>query len=84
MELNDLQLQRADKLARLRAAGIEGYPARAQRTHIISAVLADFDGMMERGEVPSDRALVGGLVRDVCFANARAHFRLALDPAYAG
>ncbi len=50
MELNDLQLQRADKLARLRAAGIEGYPARAQRTHIISAVLADFDGMMERGE----------------------------------
>jgi len=50
MELNDLQLQRADKLARLRAAGIEGYPARAQRTHIISAVLGDFDGMMERGE----------------------------------
>ncbi len=41
-------------------------------------------GMMERGEVPSDRALVGGLVRDICFANARAHFRLALDPAYAG
>lgn len=41
-------------------------------------------GMMERGEVPSDRALLGGLVRDVCFANARAHFRLALDPAYIG
>jgi glucuronate isomerase len=37
---------------------------------------------MERGEIPGERALVGGLVKDICFANARAHFRLALDPAY--
>ena len=37
MELNELQQQRADKLARLRAAGIEGYPARAQRTHALLA-----------------------------------------------
>ncbi|MFZ9858548.1 MAG: lysine--tRNA ligase [Roseiflexaceae bacterium] len=50
MDLNDLQQQRAEKLARLRTAGIEGYPARTQRTHTIKAVLADFDGMMERGE----------------------------------
>jgi lysyl-tRNA synthetase class 2 len=49
MDLNDLQQQRAEKLARLRTAGIEGYPARTQRTHTITAVLADFDGMMERG-----------------------------------
>lgn len=38
---------------------------------------------MERGEIPHDRALVGGMVKAICFANARDYFRLALDPAYA-
>jgi glucuronate isomerase len=38
---------------------------------------------MERGELPADRALVGGMVKAICFANARDYFRLALDPAYA-
>lgn len=38
---------------------------------------------MERGEIPNDRALVGGMVKNICFANARDYFRLALDPAYA-
>lgn len=42
MELNDLQAQRAAKLERLRAAGIDPYPARAARTHQISEVLARF------------------------------------------
>ena len=37
---------------------------------------------MERGELPADSALVGGLVRRICFANARAFFGLELDPAY--
>jgi lysyl-tRNA synthetase class 2 len=50
MELNDLQQQRAAKLERLRAAGIEAYPPRAQRSHTIAAVLADFDALAERGE----------------------------------
>ena len=58
MDLNDLQQQRAEKLARLRGAGIEGYPARTQRTHTINAVLNDFDGMMARGE----RVIVVGRV----------------------
>jgi len=49
MELNELQQQRADKLARLRAVGIEGYPARSQRSHAIAALLADFDAMMTQG-----------------------------------
>jgi glucuronate isomerase len=39
---------------------------------------------MERGEIPNDRALVGGMVKNICFANARDYFRLKLDPAYAG
>ena len=38
---------------------------------------------MERGELPADRALVGGMVKNICFANARDYFRLALDPAFA-
>jgi glucuronate isomerase len=38
---------------------------------------------MERGEIPNDRALVGGMVKNICFANARDYFRLGLDPVYA-
>jgi glucuronate isomerase len=38
---------------------------------------------MERGELPTDRELVGGMVRNICFANARGYFGLELDPAYA-
>ena len=38
---------------------------------------------MERGEIPADRALVGGMVRNICFANARDYFRLELDAEFA-
>ncbi len=37
---------------------------------------------MERGELPNDRELVGGMVRRICFANARDYFRLELDPSF--
>jgi len=33
---------------------------------------------VERGAVPRDLELLSGLVRDICFRNARAHFGLAL------
>lgn len=39
---------------------------------------------MERGELPPDRALVGAMVKAICFANARAYFGLELDPAFRG
>ena len=39
---------------------------------------------MERGELPSDRELIGAMVREICFSNARGYFRLGLDPSYAG
>ncbi|WP_415910801.1 glucuronate isomerase [Oleiharenicola sp. Vm1] len=39
-------------------------------------------GMIERGEIPVDRELVGGMVKNICFANARGYFRLELDPAF--
>jgi len=38
---------------------------------------------IDAGEIPADLTLVGGMVRNICFANARDYFRLALDPAYA-
>lgn len=38
---------------------------------------------MERGELPADRELVGGMVKNICFANARDYFRLELDPVFA-
>jgi glucuronate isomerase len=37
---------------------------------------------MENGEIPSDRKLVGEMVRNICFANARDYFRLELDPSF--
>jgi glucuronate isomerase len=39
-------------------------------------------GEMERGELPADRELVGTLVRNICFANARDYFRLELDASF--
>jgi len=38
---------------------------------------------VEKGEIPSDQALVGGMIRNICFANARDYFRLGLSPAFA-
>lgn len=43
MELNELQTQRAAKLERLRSAGIEPYPTRAERTHTIAQALEHFE-----------------------------------------
>ncbi|HXQ81852.1 MAG TPA: glucuronate isomerase [Opitutaceae bacterium] len=39
---------------------------------------------IERGELPGDLGLVGGMVRRICFANARDYFRLELDADFAG
>jgi len=48
-------------------------------------VLANFlGGQMERGELPPDPELVGGMVRRICFANARDYFGLELHPDFAG
>jgi lysyl-tRNA synthetase class 2 len=50
MELNDLQQQRLAKLERLRAAGIDPYPPRAERTGSIAEIVQDFDRRVERQE----------------------------------
>jgi glucuronate isomerase len=40
-------------------------------------------GDIERGEIPNDMGLVGGMVKNICFANARSHFGLELAPEFA-
>ena len=49
MEFNELQQQRLIKLERLRAAGIDPYPTRAERSHTIAAILGAFDTLAEAG-----------------------------------
>ena len=34
---------------------------------------------MERGDLPSDRDLIGGMVRNICFGNARQYFGFPVD-----
>ncbi|MGB9106411.1 MAG: hypothetical protein WCC59_16770, partial [Terriglobales bacterium] len=36
---------------------------------------------MESGELPGDEALIGGMVRNICFENARQYLGLELDPS---
>ncbi len=40
-------------------------------------------GDMARGEIPADFQLVGAMVKNICFANARDYFRLEMDREYA-
>lgn len=49
MELNDLQAQRAAKLERLRAAGINPFPTSSAPTHTVADVLARFDDLAAAG-----------------------------------
>jgi len=39
-------------------------------------------GDMARGEIPNDLKLVGGMVRNICFGNARSYFNLELAPEF--
>jgi glucuronate isomerase len=38
---------------------------------------------MARGEIPGDLKLVGGMVKNICFANAKNYFNLELAPEFA-
>ena len=45
-------------------------------------VLCDLLGRdMENGELPNDEGLVGGMVRNICFSNARDYLGLEMAPA---
>jgi len=38
---------------------------------------------MERGDLPPDYELIGAMVSEICFDNARRFFRLELAPEFA-
>ena len=48
--LSDLERQRYQKLARLRAKGIDPYPARVERTHTTAEALAAFEALQDDDE----------------------------------
>jgi lysyl-tRNA synthetase class 2 len=50
MELNDLQQTRLTKLEQLRAAGVDPFPARVERSHTTQQVLSSFDALAESKE----------------------------------
>jgi lysyl-tRNA synthetase class 2 len=59
--LTDQEQQRRIKLARLREAGIDPYPARATRTHTTAQAIAALEGWSE-GDEPLTVTVVGRLV----------------------
>jgi lysyl-tRNA synthetase, class II len=68
MELNELQQQRLTKLERLRAAGIDPYPARSNRTNLIVDVLDSFEALSQNethvslaGRIVGARRVMGKL-----------------------
>lgn len=61
MELTELDLQRVEKLERLRAEGIEPYPRRVKRTHTIAEALAALEQAESAGQSGPQVAVVGRL-----------------------
>ena len=47
MAIEEIRKTKIEKVKKLRKAGIDPYPAESKRTHAISKVLVDFDGLAE-------------------------------------
>ena len=58
MELNELQQIRLAKLEQLRAAGVDPFPARVERTHTVKTVLDHFDEL----EAQKAQVVLGGRI----------------------
>ena len=66
-EYNSLEQNRLQKISELRAAGVEPYPTRAERTHTAAQAIADFE-TAEKAAVPGEppaevRATLAGRIR---------------------
>ena len=48
--------------------------AQARSPSLYDPSITSPDNDVERGLIPGDRKLLGGLVQDVCFGNARQYF----------
>jgi len=62
MELNDLELQRVEKLRRLQEKGIAPYPLRSYRTHTTVQALATFEAAEAQGLAAPEVTVAGRLV----------------------
>lgn len=60
--MSDLERQRHQKLAGIRARGIDPYPARVERTHTTAEVLAAFEAL-EAGDEKLTVQVVGRMIR---------------------
>lgn len=70
MDLNELQQTRLAKLERLRAAGMDPFPPRAERTIVAQAALADFDALAESKQplALTGRIVLRRVMGGSCFA----------------
>jgi lysyl-tRNA synthetase class 2 len=60
-DYSELEKVRLQKLERLRAAGMEPYPGRAERTHTSEAALAAYAAHLSANRRPIPTRLLGGL-----------------------
>ncbi|MDX9863758.1 MAG: lysine--tRNA ligase [Anaerolineaceae bacterium] len=65
MEFSELEQQRVDKIHQMRAAGIEPYPARIERTHTISEARALFEAMDGDEDADPVQATLTGRIRSL-------------------
>jgi lysyl-tRNA synthetase class 2 len=70
--LDALVAERREKVARLRAQGVDPYPVGVRVTHALAAVRAAWEGKLEPGESSGARVAVGGRL-----VARRGHGRLA-------
>ena len=84
MELNELELQRIEKLQRLQEAGESPYPHRATRTHTSAEAAETFEAAEVSGAEPPEVTVVGRLISirvmgKIAFAHIEdAHGRIQL------
>ena len=63
MELSDLERIRVEKIERMRAAGIEAYPTRAEVSHTTAEAIRLFESAEKAGESAPLQVTVGGRIR---------------------
>lgn len=63
MELSDLEKIRFDKIAEMRAAGIEPYPTRTEINSTIAEAVAKFEQVESAGETQVSDVILGGRLR---------------------
>ena len=64
-DLNDILRLRREKLEKLRAAGVNPYPYRFEKTHAIPDLLKDFDSKLETEEHVGTSFAIAGRIHTI-------------------